>query len=196
LSKMVNDLIAILSAEAQELRDEMVDLTDLVRTALVDFHTMAEEAELSLTVEIEHGLPLVPGDPEQLRRMLDNLLDNALKFTQAGGNLTVRMWCAGEGKIVVLEIVDTGIGIPPDKLDLIFDRFYQVDGSAKRRYSGVGLGLALIKEIVEAHGGQVSVWSIVDQGSTFRVTLPVIATHENVVEKRLLEKNVIEKKSV
>jgi signal transduction histidine kinase len=180
LSKMVNDLIAILSAEARELSEEVVDMADLVRTMLVDFHVATEEAELSLMAEIEPGLPPVTGDREQLCRVLDNLLGNALKFTPPGGSLTVRLWCDGAGKAVVLEVIDTGIGIPPDKLDRIFDRFYQVNGSAKRRYGGVGLGLALVKEIVDAHGGQVSVWSAVDKGSTFRVTLPTLTVPERV----------------
>jgi signal transduction histidine kinase len=174
LSKMVNDLIAILSVEARELRKEIIDLEELVRGMLVDFRAAAEGAKLYLTAEVGPDIPPVSGDPDQLRRVLDNLLGNALKFTPDGGQLTVRLWCDGDGKIVVLDVADTGIGIPPDQLDRIFDRFYQVDGSSKRRYGGVGLGLALVKEIVEAHGGQVSVWSVVDKGSTFRVTLPAV----------------------
>jgi adenylate cyclase len=181
LSKMVNDLIAILSAEARELSEELVDIADLVRKMLVDFHAATQEAELSLMAEIQPGLPPVTGDREQLRRMLDNLLGNALKFTPPGGSLTVRLWCDGAGKAVVLEVIDTGIGIPPDELDHIFDRFYQVDGSAKRQYGGVGLGLALVKEIVDAHGGHVSVWSAVGQGTTFRVALPTLIVPERVL---------------
>jgi signal transduction histidine kinase len=107
-----------------------------------------------------------------LRRVLDNLLGNALKFTPAGGALNVRL--GQEGTQLVLQVSDTGIGIPKDKVERIFDRFYQVDGSMTRQYGGVGLGLALVKEIVEAHGGDVSVTSQVGQGSTFRVTLPVL----------------------
>jgi signal transduction histidine kinase len=176
LSKMVNNLIAILTVEAQQLSDESVDLADLVRSMLVDFRVLAEKAELSLTEEIAPGRPLVYGDPDQLQRVLDNLLSNALKFTPAGGRLTVRLWSDTEDNTVVLDVSDTGIGIPQDQLDRVFDRFYQVDGSAKRRYGGVGLGLALVKEIVEAHGGQISVWSAVKKGSTFRVTLPTANT--------------------
>jgi signal transduction histidine kinase len=160
--------------EARELRKEIIDLEELVRGMLVDFRAAAEGAKLYLTAEVGPDIPPVSGDPDQLRRVLDNLLGNALKFTPDGGQLTVRLWCDGDGKIVVLDVADTGIGIPPDQLDRIFDRFYQVDGSSKRRYGGVGLGLALVKEIVEAHGGQVSVWSVVDKGSTFRVTLPAV----------------------
>jgi signal transduction histidine kinase len=177
LSKMVNDLIAILTVEARELSEELIDLSDLVDAMVSDFCAAAVEAELSLTTEIASDIPPVAGDPEQLRRVLDNLLGNAIKFTPSGGSITIRLWQNGDDgeRAVVLEVSDTGIGIPPDQLDRVFDRFYQVDGSSKRRYGGVGLGLALVKEIVEAHKGHVAVRSVVDEGSTFRVTLPTMA---------------------
>jgi signal transduction histidine kinase len=176
LTKMVNDIIAIMTVEAQELNEEPVDLVLLVQSMAADYSFAVEEAELSLAVEVAPDLPPASGDPDQLRRMVDNLLNNALKFTPAGGHLTVRLWCEGNGnaKNIVLEVSDTGIGIPPEQLDRIFDRFYQVDGSSKRRYGGVGLGLALVKAIVKAHKGRVTVWSVVDEGSTFRVTLPAM----------------------
>ena len=178
LSKMVNDLIAIQTVEAHELSEEIVDLGVLADAMLTDFKMAAEGAELALAAEITADLPKVIGDPDQLRRVLDNLLGNALKFTPAGGSLSVRLWPDGNGekKDIVLEVADTGIGIPSDKLDRIFDRFYQIDGSSKRQYGGVGLGLALVKEIVEAHDGHVSVESVVGEGSTFRVKLPAAPT--------------------
>jgi signal transduction histidine kinase len=177
LSKMVNDLIAILTVEARELSEEQVDLSDMVHAMVSDFCAAAVEAEISLTAEIASDIPPVSGDPEQLRRVLDNLLGNAIKFTPSGGSITIRLWQDGDDgeRAVVLEVSDTGIGIPPDQLERVFDRFYQVDGSSKRRYGGVGLGLALVKEIVEAHEGHVAVRSVVDEGSTFRVTLPTMA---------------------
>jgi signal transduction histidine kinase len=95
-----------------------------------------------------------------------------LKFTPAGGTVTVRLLQVDAN--LVLEVADTGIGISADKLGRVFDRFYQVDGSTTRRYSGVGLGLALVKEIAESHGGQVMVESQPGKGSLFRVTLPVM----------------------
>jgi signal transduction histidine kinase len=174
LSKMVNDLIAILTVEARELSKESVDLAGMIQAMVSDFRAAAAEAEIFLTTEIAAQVPQVSGDPDQLRRVLDNLLGNAMKFTPAGGCITVRLWQNGDDdrRDVVLEVTDTGIGIPSDQLERIFERFYQVDGSSKRRYGGVGLGLALVKEIVEAHEGHVVVESVVDEGSTFRVTLP------------------------
>jgi signal transduction histidine kinase len=181
LSKIVNDLIAILVVGAQELRQEPVDIAGLVRTVLADFQTTAEQAGVSMKAEIAPDLPKVSGDLDHLHRMLDNLLGNGLKFTPAGGSLTMRLWQDHED--IVLEVADTGIGIPPDQLGRVFERFYQIDGSTKRRYGGVGLGLALVKEIAEAHRGQVTVRSVVDEGSTFRVTLPIRqASGESVVQ--------------
>jgi len=171
LSKMVDNLIAILEAEAQELTPEPVDLVNLVHTLLSDFQIAAEQAGLSLAAEVVSDVPQVSGDPDHLRRVLDNLVHNALKFTPVGGSVTVRLW--QDGMNVVLEVTDTGIGIPHDQLGRIFERFYQVNGSTTRRYDGTGLGLALVKEIVEAHGGKVDVESKVGQGSTFKVYLPI-----------------------
>ena len=170
LSEWVDDLTAILALEGRELRREPVDLAVLVRMLLAGSRAAAEEAKLSLMAEIAPDLPLVSGEPDCLRRMLNNLVDNAFKFTPAGGRVTVRLW--QDGGDVMLEVTDTGIGIQQDQLLRIFERFYQVDGSTTRRYSGIGLGLALVKEIVEAHGGQVTAQSDVGKGSTFRVRLP------------------------
>jgi len=103
--------------------------------------------------------------------VVDNLVDNAIKFTSAGGKISLRFW--KEEGYGVLEVSDTGIGIPKEHQKHIFERFYQVDGSMTRRYGGTGLGLALVKEIIEAHGGQVSVESEPRKGSTFRVRLPL-----------------------
>ncbi|HUV91144.1 MAG TPA: ATP-binding protein [Anaerolineae bacterium] len=102
---------------------------------------------------------------------LDNLLDNAIKFTPAGGVITLQN--QQEGAQVALQVSDMGVGIPPDQLERIFERFYQVNGSIWRRYGGIGLGLALVKEIARTYNGQVSVESQVGEGSTFRVLLPV-----------------------
>jgi signal transduction histidine kinase len=137
---------------------------------MVDFQVSAQRAGLTLKSEILASPAWVTGDIEHLSRVLDNLVNNALKFTPTGGSVTVRL-TRDEGNLV-LEVTDTGIGIPKDRLDYVFDRFYQVDGSMTRKYGGAGLGLALVKEVVEAHGGNVSVQSEYGKGSSFRVTLP------------------------
>jgi signal transduction histidine kinase len=170
LNDMVDNLTTILEAETQETKRKPVDLADLVRKQLSDFRATLDQAGLTLTAQIAPDLPLVAGDVTHLRRVLDNLLGNARKFTPAGGHIGVSL--RQEGENLVLEVSDTGVGIPSDQLERIFERFVQVDGTMSRRYGGTGLGLALVKEIVEVHGGEASVQSALGEGSTFRVTLP------------------------
>jgi PAS domain S-box-containing protein len=172
LSALVQDITLILEAEVNPPEPEPVALDELARAAVEDFQISADEAELTLEMEIASGLSPVRGALTHLRRVLDNLIENAIKFTTPQGRVTVRVRQLEEDQ-VLLEVSDTGIGIRPDQQDLIFERFYQVDGSARRRYRGTGLGLALVKEIVENYGGQIRVESDVGQGTTFAVTLPV-----------------------
>ncbi|MFN2244970.1 MAG: sensor histidine kinase, partial [Anaerolineae bacterium] len=98
------------------------------------------------------------------------LIQNAIKFSKPGGTITIRI--VEEETQIRAEVQDNGIGIPPDELDRIFVRFYQVDGTTTRHFRGTGLGLAIVKQIVEAHGGQVGVHSKVGEGSTFFFTIP------------------------
>ncbi len=170
LGKLVEDIMGILEVERQELRCEPVDLAQLVRTSLADFEPAAAQVGLRLVAELEPDVPGISGDLIALRRVLDNLVGNALKFTPAGGCVTVRL--SRSMGMVKLQVADTGIGVPSDQLDRIFERFYQVDGSMTRKYGGVGLGLALVKSIIEAHGGQVTAASQVGVGTTFTVLLP------------------------
>ncbi|MEA3308423.1 MAG: ATP-binding protein [Chloroflexota bacterium] len=171
LSKVVEDLTAILAAERQEQQYEPVDMAALIHELSAAFQLPAQQAELKLVTYIPAELPQVLGDGNHLQRVYDNLISNAFKFTPAGGQVTVRL--TQEDSELLLEISDTGIGIPADELDRIFDRFYQVDGSMTRRYGGTGLGLSLSKEIVEAHGGRIEVKSVEGKGSTFLVKLPI-----------------------
>lgn len=170
LREFADYLTAILEAEGRELRREPVDLAQLSRAALADFQVTAAKSELSLTAEIIPDALVVPGDAQQLRRVLDNLLSNACKFTPANGRVTIRL--RQEPTEAVWEVSDTGIGIAREYQEHLFQRFYQVNGSMSRRHGGTGLGLALVKEIVEAHGGQVTVKTDLGKGSTFTVRLP------------------------
>jgi signal transduction histidine kinase/putative methionine-R-sulfoxide reductase with GAF domain len=170
LSELVEDITLILGAETRPPEWEPVALHEIVRVAVDEFRIRADETGLTLQADIA-DVPPVSGSLIYLRRVLDNLLNNAIKFTPEGGKITVRVW--QEDARVLLEVRDTGIGIPDDQLERIFDRFYQVDGSIRRRYGGVGLGLALVKELVDLHGGRVEVESQVGEGSAFIVILPV-----------------------
>jgi len=172
LRDLVDHITALLNNQTQRLPREPILLAELVSAALTAFAAPAQKAGLTLRAEVLEDTPLVMGNGQYLRMMLDNLIGNALKFTLAGGAITVSLRGA-EGQ-AILQVVDTGIGIAAEHQARIFERFYQVDGSMRRRYGGSGLGLALVKEIVEAHGGSVAVRSELGQGSAFEVILPTV----------------------
>jgi PAS domain S-box-containing protein len=170
MGNMVEDIAMLLTAKARVLIREPLAVDELVRASTEDFHLTADQASLTLSAEIASGLPCIDGAPVYLRRLLDNLVGNAIKFTPAGGSITVRVY--QEGEWVVLQVADTGIGISTEEQERIFERFYQADGSGGR-YRGFGLGLTLVKEIVAAHQGTVTVESVIGEGSVFTVKLPV-----------------------
>jgi GAF domain-containing protein len=132
LKELVQDIMLILEAGGNPPEAEPVPLDELVLAAVEDFQVVTRQAGLTLQAEIVPHLPPVNGSPMYLRRMLDNLIGNASKFTPEGGTITVRS--RQEGQWVALEVSDTGIGMPADKLERVFERFYQVDGSTKRKY--------------------------------------------------------------
>jgi signal transduction histidine kinase len=188
LADMVSDVTSLLDDERRVPERKPVDFGALVRTQLRSFDKAAHDANLDLLVRIEPDLPLVLGNPTRLKRVVDNLLDNAFKFTapaarsetsQVTGRTQVKVGVKSEGDGLALVVADTGIGIGSDHLDRIFERFYQVDGSSTRRFGGSGLGLALVREIVEAHEGRVDVESTVGEGSTFTVWLPQYSTDQD-----------------
>jgi len=130
----------------------------------------AREKRVEIELQ-EEEVPAVQGDAGNLERLLLNLLDNAIKYNRPDGRITVRVGrCDGEA---LLEVSDTGIGIPAESIPRIFERFYRVDEGRAREEGGTGLGLAIVKHIAQAHGGQVDVESRVGRGSTFRVRLPL-----------------------
>jgi signal transduction histidine kinase len=172
LRDLIGNITAILENETREPVWEPVSLSDLVGEALTDFQVLADQAGLELQGELSAEVLFVLGDAEHLRRVVDNLIGNALKFTPTGGTVAVRL--GGTDAEVMFQVADTGIGIASEHQKCIFDRFYQVDGTTRRTHGGCGLGLALVKEIVERHGGAVSVESQPAQGSTFTVRLPAV----------------------
>ncbi|HNT22942.1 MAG TPA: GAF domain-containing protein [Anaerolineales bacterium] len=176
LIKLVDDLVVILEAEAREAVREAINLKELVLGASADFQDAADRANLTLDANIPQESIYVLGNYSHLNRLLDNLVGNAIKFTPPDGNVTINL--RAEQDEARIEVIDTGIGISPDKIEHLFERFYQIDGSTKRRYGGMGLGLSLVKEIAEAHGGKVSVQSEVGRGSSFTVILPIQKSSE------------------
>lgn len=172
LTRLVNDLTALLAAETQELRREPVDLVMLIKDLAADYRLRAKETDLCIETTLPESAPQITGDPTNLRRVFDNLVANAFKFTPAGGTVTIRLWV--ETKQIKIEISDTGIGISADHLNRIFERFYQVNDGSAHRPEGTGLGLALVKEIVTAHHGEVTVRSQKGEGTTFLISLPLV----------------------
>lgn len=151
----------------------------LVEGALSAIRPQAQKKRLMLGVEYNDDLPELKVDTYKIRQVLINLLSNAVKFTPAAGQVKVKVSALGEGPgdpgaRVCFKVMDTGIGIPGDKLERIFETFFQVDNSSTREYGGTGLGLAIVKNFVESHGGEVTVNSEPGQGSTFTFSLPLV----------------------
>jgi len=166
---MLNTLMDISEAETgtMTLRREPTDLNDLIRQSVELYEDLAEERQVEIRTSTESEL-VVDVDRSRMRQVLANLLDNAVKYTPAGGHVTIT--ATRNGPDAVLTVSDTGVGIPPAELPLIWDRLYRGDKSRSTR--GLGLGLSLVRAIVAAHGGRVDVRSTPGAGSTFELRLP------------------------
>jgi signal transduction histidine kinase len=174
LEALIEDLILFSLASRGELsiQHEPVDLRRLVNLAMKACASKAEERDVSLNVMIDEDVPHVQADPQKIAWVMNQLLDNGIKFTPAGGRIVVNVKREGEN-LVIVSVTDTGIGIPSNRLDDIFEPFHQLDGSSTRRYGGTGLGLSLVRQIIEAHGSMIEVQSIEGRGSTFKFPLLV-----------------------
>ncbi|MFL5274516.1 MAG: ATP-binding protein [Anaeromyxobacteraceae bacterium] len=173
LLQLITSILDITKIEAGRVRLVLseVELGQLMRDALSTVLPHARKRGVTLSCEPPANLPKVHCDREKMRQCLINLVSNAVKFTAAGGRVTVGAEVVS-GDRVALFVTDTGIGIPREHLDKVWDVFYQVDGSSTREYGGAGLGLAIVKSFVEAHGGEVQVRSQAGEGSTFTILLP------------------------
>ncbi len=171
LEALLADLLTLSSLESPEAARprQPVDLPELAREAVELVTRRAAERGVSVSLRAA-DLPPLPGDPSGLERLLVNLLDNAVKYNRAGGSVTLVI--TPRGGEVLLEVRDTGIGIPPEAIPRLFERFYRVDAGRSREEGGTGLGLAIVKHVAQAHGGKVEVESQMGQGSVFRVRLP------------------------
>jgi two-component system, OmpR family, phosphate regulon sensor histidine kinase PhoR len=170
LDVLVRDLLDLSRVERGTLDVEPVDLVGLVKEVAGGYGDLAEERRVRLRTELQPQVS-VRGDRAQLGLLLSNLLDNALRHTQPKGTVRVRL--DGDEARAVLQVTDTGEGIPASELPRIFERFYRVDKARARQTGGTGLGLAIVRHVAEAHGGTVRVESELGQGSTFTVTLLV-----------------------
>ncbi|MFL6232905.1 MAG: ATP-binding protein [Thermoanaerobaculia bacterium] len=174
LQELLDDLLILSRLEGMDaaLDREPVDLEAVACRAVELLTPAAREKRVEIEIR-EEEMPALQGDAGSLERLLLNLIDNAIKYSRPDGRITVRLGrCGGDA---VLEVSDTGIGIPAESIPRIFERFYRVDKGRAREEGGTGLGLAIVKHIAQAHGGQVDVESRVGRGSTFRVRLPLAA---------------------
>lgn len=182
--RLVNNLIVVseMEQEAIEIDPWPVDMESVIREAVEAIGSRAAERQLDLKVSLPRDLKPAKGDPERLRQIMDNLLDNSVRYTPPGGNITV--WAAeahlaeenaAPQHYLVISIRDTGVGIPPEEHDRIFEKFYRVDDPLLVQARGPGMGLAIVKNLVEAHGGRIWVESESEAGSTFSFTIPSLA---------------------
>jgi signal transduction histidine kinase len=172
LLKLINDLLELVRLESgkMEVKGEPVAIEPFLQGLVNGAKKSAEDRGISLEVTSDPALGTVVTDGDKLERILLNLLFNALKFTPAGGKVEVE--ARRENDELLLEVSDTGTGISGEQLPFIFDRFWQADTSSQRKYRGVGIGLALVKELVEIQGGKVAVTSEIGKGTEFTVRLP------------------------
>lgn len=171
LRELIGDILDMSKIEAgkMDLRFEPVDLVQLAQDIIKTANPLAHEKALDLLLDIEGDVPLIEADRTRLRQVLWNIMGNAIKFTEKG-SVTLRI--APKAEHLLIAIRDTGIGIEESHISIVFEQFRQVDGSLERIVGGTGLGMPISKKLVELHGGDIWVESVVGQGSTFLFTLP------------------------
>jgi signal transduction histidine kinase len=173
-SNLINDLLDVSRAVSGKLRIDMqsTDLAELVRDVVQTSRPAADAKSIDIDVELASDVPPIAGDRDRLQQIVWNLVNNAVKFTPEGGRVRIRLEPSG-GHIAIV-VTDTGIGIEPGFLPYVFERFRQADASTTRRHGGLGLGLSIVRHLVELHGGTVTAASEgAGKGATFRVELPV-----------------------
>jgi two-component system phosphate regulon sensor histidine kinase PhoR len=175
LARLTDDLLKLSRIEADQMQLELrpVSVPDLIAGCLETTRMRAEQKDLAIESDCPPGLPLIKGDRGRLGEVLQNLLDNAVQYTQPGGRIRISAR-AVKGEII-FTVSDDGIGIPESDQSRIFERFYRVDAARSRELGGTGLGLSIARHIVEAHGGRIWVESTVGQGSDFHFSIPIAA---------------------
>ncbi len=190
LARLVDDLRTLSLADSGQLslQRREHDLAGIAERALAAVAGRAQEKGVTLELLADGGLPGVSVDGDRISQVLRNLLSNALRHTEVGGRITVA--ARAEAGRVVVEVTDTGSGIPAEALPRVFDRFYRAEPSRSRATGGSGLGLAIARQLVRAHGGEISVRSSPDRGTTFSFWLPLASgRNRDALQTRTLEAN-------
>jgi signal transduction histidine kinase len=173
LLRLITDILDLSKADAGklELRENLVDIGSTLRVVGDMLKPLADKGEVNLTVHVPETTPIVKADERMVRQILINLVSNAVKFTQNDGSVDVTAMREDDGGYSIT-ITDTGIGIAEEEIPRILQPFVQVDSALNRRYEGTGLGLPLSNKLMEAHGGTLSIKSVVDEGTKVTVTFP------------------------
>lgn len=176
LETLIEDLIMVSLASRGELsiKQDNVDIQRIANLAVKSFLGKAAERGINLHGVID-DVSFVQADSQKIAWVLQQLLDNGIKFTSSGGSVVLSVKREGQN-LVIVSVTDTGIGIPPSQLNDIFEPFHQLDGSSTRRFGGTGLGLSLVRQIIEAHGSMLEVQSVEGRGSTFKFPLLSVAS--------------------
>jgi signal transduction histidine kinase len=177
LESIIEDLIMFSLASRGEMSMKLkkVDIRRLVTLAAKSASPKAEDRGVQVLVSAFENIPMVQADSEKIGWVINQFLDNGIKFTQSGGSVVVSLKEEGNN-LVLISVTDTGIGIPPSRLKEIFEPFHQLDGSSTRHFGGTGLGLSLVRQIVEAHGSLLDVQSVEGKGTTFK--FPLLAVRD------------------
>ena len=175
LLSLINDILDIAKIEAGkvQLNLDIVIVEDVCRTSLSFIKQIASKKRLRITSYFDRTISTILADERRLKQILVNLLSNAVKFTPERGAIGLEVAKDEAQQVVMFTVWDTGVGIPEEELQAVFDPFVQVDSTLSRPQNGTGLGLALVRHLTEMHGGSVSVESKVNQGSRFKITLPM-----------------------
>jgi len=181
LLKLIKDWLNLSRIDEDRILDKLepISIVPILTKTKELMKASARQKNITLKMDISMSLPMVFGNTESLEQVFLNLIDNGIRYNKDGGTLSIRTTI--ENGYVIVEISDTGIGIPKDKLPFIFEQFYQVKGDKSQKTYGTGLGLSIVKKIVEAHSGIIKVTSEPGKGSTFKVFLPRVENKE--VEK-------------
>ena len=176
LEGLIEDLIMVSLASRGEMSIKLadMDIRRIANLAVKSFTEKAKDRGIDLHAVIDEDVPFVQGDSQKIGWALSQLLDNAIKFTSTGGSVTLSLKREGEN-LVIVSVTDTGIGIAHNRLNEIFEPFHQLDGTSTRRYGGTGLGLSLVRQIIEAHGSMMDVQSVEGRGTTFKFPLLAVA---------------------
>ncbi len=173
ITRIIEDIITLQRINASNLQLETVPMTDVLTTAVSTHRLVADKKGLNIKADfVVDKDALVSIDKGRINQVIDNLVGNAMKFSPDGGTITIAMNRLDYA--VCISISDEGIGMLPEQHERIFERFYQIDGSARRRFGGTGIGLAIVKRIIDAHNGQIWVESEINKGSSFFFTLPIV----------------------